>query len=262
MGVSGGYQAARSGPSMCPGGDDESLDIVMPLLQKVAAKDKNGNPCVGKAGTGGAGHYIKMVHNGIEHGMMSAIAEAWQIMDVGLGMTYEDIGNTMDQWNHEGPLRGTFLISIGSDICQAKDETGQRVLSTVEDKVVQDITGEEGTGNWSNEEAVAHNISAPTLAIAHDLRLASANRSHRIQAKETMGGVFEPQSLDLNNDEKPAFINDLKMATYVACLVSYIQGLNLIEQADRDNMWNINYAAVLQIWRAGCIVRSRRNKFV
>ena len=128
MGVSGGYQAARAGPSMCPGGDDESLDLVLPLLRKVAAKDKNGNPCVGKAGTGGSGHYVKMIHNGIEHGMMSAIAEAWQLMNIGFDMSYDEIGDVFEKWNTEGPLRGTFLVSIGADICKAHDESGKQVL--------------------------------------------------------------------------------------------------------------------------------------
>jgi hypothetical protein len=104
MGVSGGYQAARAGPSMCPGGDDTSLDMVLPLLQKVAAKDKKGNTCVGKAGSGGSGHYVKMIHNGIEHGMMSAIAEAWQIMEVGLEMSEEEIGDILQKWDENGQL--------------------------------------------------------------------------------------------------------------------------------------------------------------
>lgn len=110
MGVSGGYQAARAGPSMCPGGDDASLDMVMPLLRIVAAKDKKGNACVGKAGSGGSGHYVKMIHNGIEHGMMSAIAEAWQIMEVGLEMSEDEIGNTLEKWNEKGQL--VSLISL------------------------------------------------------------------------------------------------------------------------------------------------------
>ncbi len=106
MGVSGGYQAARRGPSMCPGGEGKALDMVMPLLQKVAAKDGKGRPCVGKVGFGGAGHYVKMIHNGIEHGMMSAIAEAWQIMNLCLGMTYDEIGDVLAKWNSEGELVG------------------------------------------------------------------------------------------------------------------------------------------------------------
>ena len=255
MGVSGGYQAARAGPSMCPGGDDESLDMVMPLLRKVAAKDKNGNPCVGKAGTGGSGHYVKMIHNGIEHGMMSAIAEAWQLMDVGFGMSYDEIGDVFSKWNKEGPLRGTFLVSIGAEICKARDKDGKQVLRVVEDKVVQDITGEEGTGVWSNEEAIHQHIPAPTLNIAHDLRLASAYRGDRKRAKETLGTEFPPQKLSIPDGQKDKWIKDVEQATYLACLASYIQGINVIEQANRTKQFNINYKEVLQIWRAGCIIQ-------
>lgn len=256
MGVSGGYQAARAGPSMCPGADDESLDLVMPMLEKVAAKDKHGRPCVGKAGTGGSGHYVKMIHNGIEHGMMSTIAEAWQIMVAGLGMSYDEVGEVFSKWNAEGPFRGTFLISIGAEICKARDPSGQEVLSTVEDKVVQDLTGEEGTGVWSNEEAIRQHVSAPTLNVAHDLRLASAFRGHRIRAKKVMNATFSPEKLDIPKEQRSEFIKDLEQATYLACLASYVQGLNVIEAADSENKWNINYRNVLQIWRAGCIIQA------
>ncbi|KAF2840884.1 6-phosphogluconate dehydrogenase C-terminal domain-like protein [Patellaria atrata CBS 101060] len=255
MGVSGGYQSAREGPSMCPGGDDESLDIVLPLLRKVAAKDKKGNPCVGKVGTGGSGHYVKMVHNGIEHGMMSAISEAWQMMNVGLGMDYDDIGNVLDSWNKDGPLRGTFLIDIGAQICRTKDESGTKVLGTVQDKVVQDVTGEEGTGIWSNDEAVMHHVPAPTLVVAHDIRLASSDRNLRIRSNETMQADFPPKKLRGETD-KSTFIKALEQAVYIACLVSFVQGINVIDQANQDNKWNIDYKAVLQIWRAGCIIQA------
>lgn len=104
MGVSGGYQAARRGPSMCPGGEEKAVDLVMPLLRKVAARDGKGRSCVGKVGLGGAGHYVKMIHNGIEHGMMSAIAEAWQIMNHGLGISYDEIGDVFAKWNSDGEL--------------------------------------------------------------------------------------------------------------------------------------------------------------
>lgn len=130
---------------MCPGGDDETLDLVLPMLRTVAARDTDDKPCVGKVGTGGAGHYCKMIHNGIEHGMMSAISEAWAIMVHGLEMGPNEVADEFDRWNTQGELRGTFLIRIGADICRTKDpKTGERVLETVEDKVVQDYTGEEG----------------------------------------------------------------------------------------------------------------------
>jgi 6-phosphogluconate dehydrogenase len=230
---------------MCLGGDDQSLDMIMPLLKKVAAKDASGNACVGKAGTGGAGHYVKMLHNGIEHGIMSAISEAWQVMNVALGMDYNEIGATLGKWNEKRQLRGTFLISIGAEICKTKDSSGEKVLGKVEDKAVQDITGEEGTGIWSNTEAVVQHIPAPTLTIAQDLRLAYADRAQRIKAKKTMGGGFPPRLLKLSENEKGKFIEDLRIATYISCLANYIQGINVIEQADRDNKWNIDNVAVL-----------------
>lgn len=131
MGVSGGYQAARRGPSMCPGGEDRALDIALPLLNKVAAKDARGKACVGRCGMGGSGHYVKMIHNGIEHGMMSTQAEAWQIMSLGLGMTYDEIGDEFARWNANGELRGTFLIEIGAQINRLRDDSGKHVLSVV-----------------------------------------------------------------------------------------------------------------------------------
>lgn len=253
-GVSGGYQAARRGPSMCPGGDDETLDIVLPMLQKVAAKDPKGRPCVGKVGTGGSGHYVKMIHNGIEHGMMSAICEAWGIMVNGLGMSYDEVAEVFKKWDSEGELKGTFLINIGIRINTAKDpKTGERVLATIEDKVVQDVTGEEGTGIWSNIEAVAEHIPAPTLTVAHYLRLASADRRQRARAKETIGGEYTPQKMDVK--DKDAFLEDLRLATYGSCLAAYIQGINIIDRANHEKHWNINFHEILQIWRAGCIIQ-------
>ncbi|KAF2168464.1 hypothetical protein M409DRAFT_65435 [Zasmidium cellare ATCC 36951] len=259
MGVSGGYQAARRGPSMCPGSDSETLDIVLPLLQKAAAKAPDGTPCVAKIGTGGAGHYCKMIHNGIEHGMMSAVAEAWGIMTKGLGMNLDEVGDELHRWNKTGELQGTFLVRIGAEICQTKDDKGQHILDTVEDKVVQDFTGEEGTGIWSNTEAINHHVPAPTLTVAHYLRLASGDLHQRRTIKTTFFGAandstWPPQRL--SPSDKPAFLEDLRKATYLACLASYAQGLNIIDKADRGNHFNIDYVALLQIWRAGCIIQA------
>ncbi|KAF2200992.1 6-phosphogluconate dehydrogenase C-terminal domain-like protein [Delitschia confertaspora ATCC 74209] len=256
VGVSGGYQAARAGPSICPGGDEEALKMVIPLLERIAAKDKNGKPCVGIIGRGGAGHYVKMIHNGIEHGMMSAICEAWGMMRK-LGMGYEEIGNVFKKWNDSGELRGTFLISIGADLSHKRDSASPSnplVISQVLDKVVQDVTGEEGTGVWSNTEAIEQHVPAFTLNVAHALRLASAYRGERVQANETSNGGFPAEKLQLQ--DKEAFIEDLRQATYAACVASYIQGLNVILRADKAHDWNINYANVWQIWRGGCIIQA------
>ncbi|PVH93932.1 6-phosphogluconate dehydrogenase-like protein [Periconia macrospinosa] len=258
-GVSGGYQAARAGPSMCPGGDQSALKELLPLLKRIAAKDKDGKPCVEIIGKGGSGHYVKMVHNGIEHGMMSAICEAWGMMRK-MGLGYEEIGKVFAEWNKTGELEGTFLIYIGADLSSKRDpETtsdGEHplVISEVLDKVVQDITGEEGTGIWSNTEAIELHIPAFTLNIAHALRLASAYRGDREQANKIFNGGFPPQNLSVK--DKGAFIEDLRKATYVACLASYIQGLNIIAAADKEHGWNINYSSVWQIWRGGCIIQA------
>ncbi|CAI6334867.1 unnamed protein product [Periconia digitata] len=258
-GVSGGYQAARAGPSMCPGGDQSALKQILPLLQKVAAKDKNGKACVDVVGEGGCGHYVKMVHNGIEHGMMSAICEAWGILRK-MGLEYQEIGDIFAKWNEVGELKGTFLISIGADLSSKRDintVSGEHpyVISEVLDKVVQDITGEEGTGVWSNTQAIELHIPAFTLNMSHSLRLASAYRGDREQANKVFNGGFAPQSLS-SIDDREAFIEHLRKATYAACVASYIQGLNVIAAADEKYGWNINYSSVWQIWRAGCIIQA------
>lgn len=147
------------------------------------------------------------------------------------------------------------MIKIGIGICRAEDpKTGERVLEKVEDKVVQDFTGEEGTGIWSNTESVEHHIPAPTLSTAHFLRLASAERHHRELAQKAFAGGFPPQQLDVK--DKSAFLEDLRMAVYSSCLAAYVQGINIIDQTNRDKRWNINFREVLQIWRAGCIIQA------
>ncbi|KAL8739163.1 MAG: hypothetical protein Q9181_000192 [Wetmoreana brouardii] len=255
MGVSGGYQAARRGPSMCPGGEERALDMAMPLLRQVAAKDSQGNPCVAKAGMGGSGHYVKMIHNGIEHGMMSALAEAWQIMSIGLRMTYDEIADVFSSWNEKGELKDCFLVSIGADICRQKDQ-GKHVLSVVEDKVAQDVDGSEGTGIWSQTEAVRLHVPAPSLTTAHFIRLASAFRADRKQMKEAFGGHFPVEEWSEAKGDNKAVIESLRKAVYAAFLASFAEGLNIIDQANKENRWSIDYSAVVQIWRDGCIIKA------
>ncbi|KAK3174143.1 hypothetical protein OEA41_001387 [Lepraria neglecta] len=256
MGVSGGYQAARRGPSMCPGGEDRALDMVMPFLRKVAAKDEKGRRCTGRCGMGGSGHYVKMIHNGIEHGMMSAQSEAWQIMSLSLGMNYDEIGDEFARWNADGELRGTFLVDIGAQINKQRDGKGKHVLSVVEDKVVQDIDGTEGTGVWSSLEAIRLHVPAPTLSDAHNVRIASALRKDRKKIKETFGGHFPIEKWTGSAEKKKAFLEDLRKAVYAAFLTAFVQGINIIDQADQENKWSINFAEVIQIWRNGCIIRA------
>lgn len=233
---------------------------MLPLLRKVAAKAPDGSPCVAGVGTGASGHYCKMIHNGIEHGMMSAIAEAWSIMTKGLNMSLDEIGDELERWNRDGELKNTFLIGIGADICRTKDqETGEHVLDTVEDKVVQDYTGEEGTGVWSNTEAVEQHVPAPTLSTAHFLRIASGDLNERRKIQQTFGTDFQPQRI--NESDRKAFLEDLRVAVYIACLAAYVQGLLVIDKANKNFHFNVDYPSLLQIWRAGCIIQSDHINF-
>jgi 6-phosphogluconate dehydrogenase len=153
--------------------------------------------------------------------------------------------------------KNTFLVSTGAQICEQKDKAGFHVLAEDQDKVVQDVTGEEGTGVWSNEESVNKHIPAPALSAAHFLRIVSANRSQRQHVKETFHGSFLPSKIDLKDEkEKKAFIEDLRRAVYAACLASFVQGMCIIDAANRQYRWSIDYSTVAQIWRAGCIISS------
>lgn len=254
MGVSGGYQSARRGPSISPGGSKHALDLAFPFLQKVAAKDKEGRACVAKLGPRGCGHYTKMVHNGIEHGMMTVLTEAWGLMAQGLGMSFPEIADVFEEWDRNGPMADNFLISIGRDICRTKDpNTGHFVLENIRDKVVQDADDSEGTGVWTCEEAIRLHVPAPTIVAAHLFRVASADAAKREKVNKSFGGTVSPQKLSV---DKKVFLQELKEATYSGILSSYIQGMHLLATADKENGWDLNYTHVLQLWRAGCIIRS------
>lgn len=150
-----------------------------------------------------------------------------------------------------------FLVSIGADICAQKKKDGHHVLAEVQDKVVQDITGEEGTGIWSNLEATHQHVPAPTLSTAHYLRIVSSNRSDREHVKRTFHGSFTPEKMSFGDKkEKQAFLESLRWAVYSACLASFVQGMNIIDVADRQNKWAIDYKHIVQIWRNGCIIRA------
>lgn len=152
--------------------------------------------------------------------------------------------------------RGTFLVDIGAQICKTKHKRGQHVLAEVQDKVVQDVDGSEGTGVWSNMEAVRLHIPAPTLAAAHFIRVSSADRAERLHIVDTMGTEFSPRKLNVKEQERQAFLEDLRIATYVACLSSFVQGMNVIDAADRENRWDIDFSTVIQVWRRGCIIQA------
>lgn len=266
VGVSGGYQSARRGPSLSPSGDAEALKLVMPFLEQYAAKDpKTGTPCVTRIGPGGSGHFVKMVHNGIEGGMLSALAEAWSYMHYGLGMGYEQIGDVFAAWNKSGELRGNFLINIGADLLRVKrtpqgDGNGEGVgnsgyvLDDVLDKVVQDDDDTEGTPLWCLMESAARHVSCPTLAAAHYMRIASGNRKERVHASRKLQMPTPQPFADLR--DKKGVIENLRRAVYNTFLSSFCQGLELIARASDDEGWNVSLADCIQIWRSGCIIQS------
>lgn len=256
MGVSGGYQSARRGPSMSPGGDSKTLDQVLPLLKMYAARDpKTGDPCVTKIGPGGSGHYVKMVHNGIEVGMLSAVCEAWSLLRTGLGLTNDEVGDIFAKWNDSGELKTNYLVRIGSEICKTRKSNPEDgyVLDDVLDKVVQDDDSSEGTPTWAVMESDARHVSCPTLAAGLYFRTASGNRAERVHVAKKLSAP-SPEKFD--GVDKQDFIERLRQAVYCSFLASYCQGLELISKASEDENWDINLGECIRIWRAGCIIQS------
>ncbi|KAI1264790.1 6-phosphogluconate dehydrogenase [Xylariaceae sp. FL1019] len=259
MGVSGGYQSARHGPSISPGGTKQALETAYPLLEKICARDVNGKPCLAKLGPGGAGHYTKMVHNGIEQGLMGALCEVWGIMRWGLDMSLPEIGDVFEKWNSEGPLKDNFLIDIGADICRTKDDKGEFVIDTIMDKVVQDVDEAEGTGVWTVEEAARLHIPIPTIAAAHMFRLGSAHAARRKAAAAAFGHPDNSKDKVIDavwDGDKQTAVTDLHRALHAAFLLSFIQGLHLLAAASDEKKWDLKFDEILQLWRAGCIIRS------
>ncbi|EPQ54339.1 6-phosphogluconate dehydrogenase, decarboxylating [Gloeophyllum trabeum ATCC 11539] len=261
MGVSGGYQSARRGPSMSPGGNPDAVKEVLPILEKFAAKDKKtGAPCVTAIGPGGSGHYVKMVHNGIEQGMLGIMAESWELLYKCLAIPLDEISAVYRKWAEQGELARNFLVEIGSDICGQSDEythSASHLLNKIQDKVVQDADDSEGTGFWTIVEAANRHVSAPTIAAAHFLRVASSDRAQRLQVVEALGqDLGAARKQQISDDEKKAFVEDLRLAVYCATLASFAQGMNLIARASDDEEWNVDLSKCIQIWREGCIIRS------
>ncbi|KAI1376518.1 6-phosphogluconate dehydrogenase [Hypoxylon crocopeplum] len=260
-GVSGGYQSARAGPSFSPGGSDEALGLVMPFLRSLAARDRRGRPCTEPVGPGGSGHYVKMVHNGIEQGMMSVIAEVWLLLTEGLDLKDDEVAGIFKRWNESGPLHDCFLVAIGVDVERAREKRrgggGEHVVSQVRDKVVQDVDETEGTGTWTAEEAVALHVPAATIVSAHLFRCASADLARRIRNKKSAPDRgFEPQPLSGVGEKGEGFVEALHATTYFCFLAAFAQGLDLIRQKDKREGWGLDYRRILQLWRGGCIIQA------
>lgn len=242
MGVSGGEEGARNGPSLMPGGPVEAYKVLEPILVKIAAQVNDG-PCVAHIGAGGAGNYVKMIHNGIEYGDMQLIAEAYDLLKNVGGLTNDELHQVFSDWN-KGELE-SFLIEITTKIF-AKKEDGEFVVDMILDK-----TGMKGTGRWTVQEAAEQSVATPTITAALDARYLSGLLEERKVAAEILRGPDAHPQID-----KAKLIVDIRNALYIAKICSYAQGMNLIRQAGLTNGWNLNLGEIARIWKGGCIIRA------
>ncbi|HEX5220165.1 MAG TPA: decarboxylating NADP(+)-dependent phosphogluconate dehydrogenase [Verrucomicrobiae bacterium] len=248
-GVSGGEEGARHGPSIMPGGSPRAWPHVKDIFQGVAAKVADGTPCCDWVGEQGAGHYVKMVHNGIEYGDMQLICEAYNILKNGLGMTAAEMHEVFKEWN-TGEL-DSYLIEITRDIL-AFNEDGAPLV----DKIL-DTAGQKGTGKWTVVNSQDLGIPITLIAEAVYSRCVSALKEERVKAARKLKGPRPVLGVAKNAEKKKAFINDIRDALYASKIVSYAQGYMLMRAAAKEYGWNLNYGGIALMWRGGCIIRSR-----
>jgi len=244
-GVSGGEEGARNGPSIMPGGSPEAWPHVKDIFQSIAAKVEDGSPCCEWVGEGGAGHYVKMVHNGIEYGDMQLISESYQLMKDYLGLSAADAAAVFAEWN-KGEL-DSFLIQITAEILAYKDTDGQPLV----DKIL-DTAGQKGTGKWTviSSAELGQPVSLITEAVY--ARCISALKSERTTAAKTLSGPKLPQP-----EDGVAITEHIRQALYASKIISYTQGYMLMQAAAAEYGWNLNYGGIALMWRGGCIIRSR-----
>lgn len=243
-GVSGGEEGALNGPSIMPGGSPEAWPHVKPIFQAIAAKVEDGIPCCDWVGENGAGHFVKMVHNGIEYGDMQLICEAYQIMKDLLGLSYPEMHQVFADWN-EGDLK-SYLIEITRDILAYKDEDGQPLVEKI-----LDTAGQKGTGKWTVVASLDAGAPLTMIGEAVYARMLSAMKDERVAASKVLKGP-QPEF----KGDKQQFIADLGQALYAAKIVSYAQGYVLMRMAAKDFGWHLNYGGIALMWRGGCIIRS------
>ena len=243
-GVSGGEEGALNGPSMMPGGSVEAWPHVKPIFQAICAKVEDGQACCDWVGENGAGHFVKMVHNGIEYGDMQLICEAYQLMKDGLGMTPEEMHEVFAAWN-ETEL-DSYLIEITRDILGYKDENGETTVD-----YILDTAGQKGTGKWTAISALDEGVPLTLIGEAVFARCLSAMKNQRVTASK----VF-PKEVPAFEGDKAAFIEAIRKALYASKIISYAQGYTLMRTAAETNGWNLNYGGIALMWRGGCIIRS------
>ncbi|CAJ2669226.1 unnamed protein product [Trifolium pratense] len=250
MGVSGGEEGARRGPSMMPGGSFEAYKYIEDILLKVAAQVPDSGPCVTYIGKGGSGNFVKMIHNGIEYGDMQLIAEAYDVLKSVGKLTNEELQSAFTEWN-KGELL-SFLIEITADIFGIKDDKGDGYLV---DKVL-DKTGMKGTGKWTVQQAAELSVAAPTIEASLDARFLSGLKDERVEAAKVFkaggfGDILTDQTVD-----KKQLIDDVRKALYAAKICSYAQGMNLIRAKSAEKGWDLALGELARIWKGGCIIRA------
>ena len=245
-GVSGGEEGARFGPSIMPGGNPEAWPHVKDIFQSIAAKVEDGTPCCDWVGEAGAGHYVKMVHNGIEYGDMQLICEAYQLLKDGLGLNADELHRIFAEWN-KGEL-DSFLIEITAEIFSKKDEDGVPMI----DKIL-DTAGQKGTGKWTAISALDLGMPVTLIGEAVFARCLSALKDERVDASKVLcGPKHRTDSLG-----RTAFIEDVRRALYCSKMISYAQGYMLLREAAKEEGWHLNMGGIALMWRGGCIIRSR-----
>jgi len=243
-GVSGGEEGALRGPSIMPGGSPAAWPLVKPIFQAIAAKIADGTPCCDWVGENGAGHFVKMVHNGIEYGDMQLICEAYDILKRVLGMTAPEMHEVFAEWNR-GEL-DSYLVEITRDILAFPDDDGQPLV----DRIL-DTAGQKGTGKWTGIEALELGIPLTLIGEAVFARCLSAMKEERVEASKVLRGPKPAFTGD-----RQAFVEDVRQALYASKIVSYAQGYTLMRAAAKERGWNLNYGGVALMWRGGCIIRS------
>ena len=247
-GVSGGEEGALKGPAIMPGGQKDAYELVAPILEEIAAKADDGAPCVTYVGPNGAGHYVKMVHNGIEYGDMQLIAESYDILRRVGGLSVEETAEVFKSWN-TGEL-DSYLIEITADILTKKDpETGKPMV-----EVIMDTAGNKGTGKWTSQSALDLGLPLPLITESVFARYISTLKEEREIASKELSPIKVPE---LSNTEKQALIESVRKGLYFSKIMSYAQGFAQMRVASEEFDWNLNYGEIAKIFRAGCIIRAQ-----
>ena len=244
-GVSGGEEGARHGPSIMPGGSEAAWPFVKDILQSISAKVADGTPCCDWVGSDGAGHFVKMVHNGIEYGDMQVIAEAYHLMKVGLGMSHHEMSSTFRAWG-EAEL-DSYLIDITADILAFRDETGAPLVENI-----LDTAGQKGTGKWTAISALDLGMPVTLVAEAVFARILSSLKDERSAASQAIGSTTRM----IEESSAEEFIEAIRDALYASKIVSYAQGFMLLRAAADEYGWALDYGRIASLWREGCIIRA------